>query len=96
MNANAAIRAAIGIRDQLLKAAWEMLGYHPNVLVLNDRRIYYKHDPAIGVSYLQASTRLKADTGALIARGAISPPMGGVHKGCGRISACLLVLGLRR
>ena len=51
MNANAAIRAAIGIRDQLLKAAWEMLGYHPNVLVLNDRRIYYKHDPAIGVFY---------------------------------------------
>ena len=82
MNANAAIRAAIGIRDQLLKAAWEMLGYHPNVLVLNDRRIYYKHDPAIGVSYLQALHKAQADTGALIARGAYrSPPMGGVHKG---------------
>ena len=82
MNANAAIRAAIGIRDQLLKAAWEMLGYHPNVLVLNDRRIYYKHDPAIGVSYLEALHKAQADTGALIARGAYrSPPMGGVHKG---------------
>jgi CO/xanthine dehydrogenase Mo-binding subunit len=82
MNANAAIRAAIGIRDQLLKAAWEMLGYHPNVLVLNDRRIYYKHDPAVGVSYLQALHKAQADTGALIARGAYrSPPMGGVHKG---------------
>ena len=82
MNANAAIRAAIGIRDQLLKAAWEMLGYHPNVLVLNDRRIYYKHDPAIGVSYLQALHKAQEDTGALIARGAYrSPPMGGVHKG---------------
>ena len=82
MNANAAIRAAIGIRDQLLKAAWEMLGYHPNVLVLNDRRIYYKHDPSIGVSYLQALHKAQADTGALIARGAYrSPPMGGVHKG---------------
>ncbi|MGB1233877.1 MAG: molybdopterin cofactor-binding domain-containing protein, partial [Poseidonia sp.] len=80
MNANAAIRAAIGIRDQLLKAAWEMLGYHPNVLVLNDRRIYYKHDPAIGVSYLEALHKAQADTGALIARGAYrSPPMGGVH-----------------
>ena len=81
MNANAAIRAAIGIRDQLLKAAWDMLGYHPNVLVLNDRRIYYKHDPAIGVSYLEALHKAQADTGALIARGAYrSPPMGGVHK----------------
>ena len=82
MNANAAIRAAIEIRDQLLNAAWQMLGYHPNVLVLNDRRIYYKHDPSIGVSYLEALHKAQEDTGALIARGAYrSPPMGGVHKG---------------
>jgi 4-hydroxybenzoyl-CoA reductase subunit alpha len=82
MNANAAIRAALEIREQILNAAWDMLGYHPNTLVLNDRRIYYKHDPSIGVSYLQALHKAQEDKGALIASGAYrSPPMGGVHKG---------------
>ena len=82
MNANAAIRAALEIREQLLKAAWEVLGYHPNNLVLNDRRIYYKHDPAIGISYLKALHKAQEDKGALIASGAYrSPPMGVVHKG---------------
>ena len=82
MNANAAIRAALEIREQLLNAAWEILGYHPNNLILNDRRIYYKHDPAIGVSYLKALHKAQEDKGALIASGAYrSPPMGGVHKG---------------
>ena len=81
MNANAAIRAALEIR--LLKAAWEIvLGYHPDTLVLNDRRIYYKHDPAIGMSYLEALHKAQEDKGALISSGAYrSPPMGGVHKG---------------
>ena len=32
MNANAAIRAALEIREQILKAAWDILGYHPNTL----------------------------------------------------------------
>ncbi len=82
MNANAAIRAAIEIRDMLLNAAWEMIGYHPDLLVLNDRRIYYKHDPSIGVSYLKALHKAQEDKGALISSGAYrSPPMGGVHKG---------------
>ena len=82
MNANAAIRAAIELRDKVLKAAWEMTGYHPDVLVLGDRRIYYKHDPAIGVSWLQAVHKAQADAGSLIASGAYrTPPMGGVHKG---------------
>ena len=82
MNANAAIRAALEIREQLLNAAWEILGYHPDNLVLNDRRIYYKHDPAIGVSYLKALHKAQEDKGSLIASGAYrSPPMGGVHKG---------------
>jgi 4-hydroxybenzoyl-CoA reductase subunit alpha len=82
MNANAAIRAALEIREQLLNAAWEILGYHPNNLIMNDRRIYYKHDPAIGVSYLKALHKAQEDKGALIASGAYrSPPMGGVHKG---------------
>ena len=82
MNANAAIRAALEIREQILAAAWEILGYHPNNLVLNDRRIYYQPDPAIGVSYLKALHKAQEDKGALIASGAYrSPPMGGVHKG---------------
>ncbi|MDA1167751.1 MAG: molybdopterin-dependent oxidoreductase, partial [archaeon] len=82
MNANAAIRAAMEIRDQLLKAAWDILGYHPNVLVINDRRIYYTHDPAVGISYLEALHKAQEDKGALIASGSYrSPPMGGVHKG---------------
>ena len=58
------------------------MGYHPNTLVLNDRRIYYKHDPSIGVSYLKALHKAQEDKGSLIASGAYrSPPMGGVHKG---------------
>ena len=82
MNCNAAIRAAMEIRESLLNAAWDMLGYHPSTLVMVDRRIVYKHDPSIGVSYLQALHKAQEDKGALIARGAYrSPPMGGVHKG---------------
>ncbi len=82
MNANAAIRAALDIREKLLNAAWEMLGYHPDVLVLNDRRIYYKHDPAVGVSYLEALHKAQEDKGSLISSGAYrSPPLGGVHTG---------------
>ena len=59
MNANAAIRAALDIREKLLNAAWEMLGYHPDVLVLNDRRIYYKHDPRLVYPTFKHSTRRK-------------------------------------
>jgi 4-hydroxybenzoyl-CoA reductase subunit alpha len=82
MNANAAIRAACELREKVMKAAWEITGYHPDVLVLGDRRIYYKHDPAIGVSWLEAVHKAQADTGALIASGSYrTAPMGGVHKG---------------
>ena len=82
MNANAAIRAAIELRGKILKAAWEMIGYHPDQLVLGDRRIYYKHDPSIGVSWLEALHKAQADSGSLIASGSYrTAPMGGVHKG---------------
>ena len=33
MNANAAIRAALEIKEKLLNAAWDTLGYHPDTLV---------------------------------------------------------------
>ena len=82
MNANAAIRAAAELRDVVLKAAWEITGHHPDTLVLGDRRIYHKHDPAISVSWLEAVHRAQADRGSLVASGSYrTPPMGGVHKG---------------
>lgn len=82
MNANAAIRAALEIKDELLEAAHAILGDQSTNLILNDRRIYNKHNPAIGISYLEALHKAQEDKGALIASGAYrSPPMGGVHKG---------------
>jgi xanthine dehydrogenase molybdopterin-binding subunit B len=82
MNANAAISAALEIREQLLNAASTILEMPAEYLVLNDRRIYSKRDPAIGVSYLEALHKSQEDKGALIASGAYrTPPMGGVHKG---------------
>ena len=82
MNANAAISAALEIREQLLNAASGILDMPAEYLVLNDRRIYSKRDPAIGVSYLEALHKSQEDKGALIASGAYrTPPMGGVHKG---------------
>ena len=82
MNANAAIGAALEIREKLLDSASEMLEISPELLILNDRRIYNKKDPAQGISYLDALHKSQEDTGALIASGAYrTPPMGGVHKG---------------
>jgi 4-hydroxybenzoyl-CoA reductase alpha subunit len=82
MNANAAISAALEIREELLNAASGILDMPAEYLVLNDRRIYSKRDPAIGVSYLEALHKSQEDKGALIASGAYrTPPMGGVHKG---------------
>jgi len=82
MNANAAIGAALEIREKLLNSASEMLEVSPELLILNDRRIYNKKDPAQGISYLDALHKSQEDTGALIASGAYrTPPMGGVHKG---------------
>ena len=46
-----------------------MLELPPDKLVLNDRRIYFKKDPAIGVSYLDALHKSQEDVGALIASG---------------------------
>ena len=53
----------------------------PKYLGLNDRRIYYKHDPSIGVSYLKALHKAQEDKGSLIASGGIAHHLGGVHKG---------------
>ena len=82
MNANAAISAALEIREELLIAASELLNLNKEILVLNDRRIYNKRDPVEGVSYLEALHKAQEDRGALISSGAYrTPPMGGVHKG---------------
>ena len=95
MNANAAIRAAIGIHINC-QGGLGHVRLSSNVLVLNDWRIYYEHDPAIGVSYLEALHKAQADTGALIARGAYrSPLMGGVQRCSSWACSCLFLLGLR-
>ena len=82
MNANAAISAAMNIRQQLLDATVEITGVEEKDLVIGDRRIYNKRDPAAGVSYLEALHKAQEEKGALIASGAYrTPPMGKTHKG---------------
>ena len=82
MNANAAISAAMKIRDELIIAASEITGVSEEVLVIGDRRIFDKNDPAIGVSYLEALHKSQEEKGALISSGAYrTPPMGKTHKG---------------
>ena len=82
MNANAAISAAIKIREELLKATAEICNVEKESLVIGDRRVYQKKDPTVGVSYLEALHKAQEERGALVSSGAYrTPPMGGVHKG---------------
>ena len=82
MNANAAISAAMKIRDELLASTSEITGVPVEKLVIGDRRIFNKSDPAAGVSYLEALHKAQEERGALIASGAYrTPPMGKTHKG---------------
>ena len=82
MNANAAISAAMQIRDELLDATVEITGAEREKLVIGDRRIFAKNDPAVGVSYLEALHKAQEDRGALVASGAYrTPPIGRTHKG---------------
>ncbi len=82
MNANAAISAAMKIRDELISATSEITGADSSTLIIGDRRIFVKNDPAVGVSYLEALHKSQEDRGALVASGAYrTPPMGKTHKG---------------
>jgi 4-hydroxybenzoyl-CoA reductase alpha subunit len=82
MNANAAISASMKIRQELLDATADITGADPAKLVIGDRRIYDKRDPAVGVSYLEALHKAQEERGALVASGAYrTPPMGRAHKG---------------
>jgi 4-hydroxybenzoyl-CoA reductase subunit alpha len=82
MNANAAISAAMEIRADLLTAAAEITAAEEKTLVIGDRRIYVKGDPAVGVSYLEALHKALEDRGALVSSGSYrTPPMGKSHKG---------------
>ena len=93
MNANAAISAAMQIREELLDATVEITGAERSGLIIGDRRIFLKKDPAVGVSYLEALHKSQEDRGALVASGAYrTPPMGKMHKGAaaGLAPACLL------
>ena len=82
MNANAAISAAMQIREELLDATVEITGAERSGLIIGDRRIFLKKDPAVGISYLEALHKSQEDRGALVASGAYrTPPMGKMHKG---------------
>ncbi len=82
MNCNAAIQAAIEVRNRLITAAHELTGIDSDDLVVGDRRFHSSSDPSSGVSYLQALHKAQEDRGALVSSGAYrTPPMGGVHKG---------------
>ena len=82
MNANAAVSAAMEVRSELIEAASLITGVETSCLVLGDRRIFNKKDPAVGVSYLQALHKAQEDRGALVASGSYrTPPMGKMHKG---------------
>ncbi len=82
MNANAAISAAMKIRDDLLNATSEITDSPIEKLVIGDRRIFRKDDPAVGVSYLEALHKAQEERGALVSSGAYrTPPMGRAHKG---------------
>ena len=82
MNANAAISAAMEIRADLLTAAAEITAAEEKKLVIGDRRIYVKGDPAVGVSYLEALHKALENRGALVSSGSYrTPPMGKSHKG---------------
>ena len=82
MNANAAISAATQIREELLDATAEITGAERSGLIIGDRRIFLKKDPAVGISYLEALHKSQEDRGALVASGAYrTPPMGKMHKG---------------
>jgi len=84
MNANAAISAAMEIREKLLDAASSITGVSADKLVIGDRRIYDKSDPTIGTSYLETLHKAQEEKGALVSSGAYrTPPMGRVHKGAG-------------
>ncbi len=84
MNANAAISAAMNIREKLLEAASLVTGVSSDKLVIGDRRIYDKREPTIGISYLEALHKAQEEKGALVSSGAYrTPPMGRVHKGAG-------------
>jgi len=82
MNANAAISAAMDIRNNLIDATAQITNSDKQGLVIGDRRIFQKSDPSVGVSYLEALHKAQEDRGALISSGAYrTPPMGKTHKG---------------
>ena len=82
MNANAAISAAMDIRNNLIDATAQITNSDKKGLVIGDRRIFQKSDPSVGVSYLEALHKAQEDRGALISSGAYrTPPMGKTHKG---------------
>ncbi|HEV2316210.1 MAG TPA: xanthine dehydrogenase family protein molybdopterin-binding subunit [Thermoplasmata archaeon] len=82
MMGNAARQAAERMRDELLRAGHELLGYPAGQLRVAHERIEVAHRPELGVSFLEALHKAMEKSGALLSSGAYSsPPMGGSFKG---------------
>ena len=62
LNANAAISAAIEMKE-LIKATAQICNVSEDSLIIGDRRIYQKKDPAVGISYLEALHKAQEERG---------------------------------
>jgi 4-hydroxybenzoyl-CoA reductase subunit alpha len=84
MCGNAAIRAAEGIRDQLLAAAVRLSGGEVEDYELRGGMVEHRKDATRSVPYMEALEEAMAERGALVASGSYqSPKLGGAYKGAG-------------
>lgn len=83
MAGNAARRAALKIKDKLVRAAGKKTGYPWEGFVLDREELVFAPNPDIRISFADALEEALAENGALIAKGAYQgpPKMGGSHKG---------------
>jgi len=59
MSGNATLKAAKGLRDNILKKAGEMLGIMPDRLELRDKRVYIKKGPECTINYIGTRDDIK-------------------------------------
>ncbi len=86
MAGNAAKEAARDIKQQLFRAAAELLGEAPEHLVAREERIFPKDEPNRSISYQEALLACIENGGTLIAKGTYTPPaesQGGSFRGAG-------------
>lgn len=85
MAGNAAIAAALKLREQLFAAAADSLQTSAQRLRAADGVIYSEDDPGLSLSFVQAVELAEARSGALVASGSYAPPadIHGNYKGAG-------------